>query len=212
MFIKHIRVGQFDTNCYILCDTITGKAVIIDPGCDAQRVAAALADTRCAAEYILLTHGHWDHMGAARGVQDVTGAKLAVPEKELPLLNNPEYNLWNQFESAVFTPFSPEVLLHDGDTLTAGGLEIRTLHTPGHTAGSCVFLCQDSLFTGDTLFKESVGRVDLPTARPDLIRESVNRLASLPGEYQVFPGHGEITTMSHERKCNPYIAAEGMQE
>jgi hydroxyacylglutathione hydrolase len=205
MFIKCLKVGQFATNCYILCDKITNKAAIIDPGYDAVRIASALEDTECTAEYIILTHAHFDHISAVHELKRKTGAKLAVFESELPLLNDPKGNLCSMFENGTFEPFAPEILLHDGDIIRLGKLELIVLHTPGHTSGSCCIICQDSIFTGDTLFKEDVGRTDLPTAEPAALKSSVRRLAMIDGEYQVFPGHGEITTMSHERQFNPYI-------
>lgn len=208
MFIKCLKVGQLGTNCYVVCDKIANRAVIIDPGADAQRIVSALADTECQADYVLLTHGHYDHMGAAREVLDKTGAKLAVFEEELAFLNDPDANLNNMFVKTAYEPFSPDLLLRDGETLTVGALEFKFIHMPGHTPGSCSILCQDELFSGDTLFREDVGRTDLPGGSAQALRLSVRKMADLPGEYQVLPGHGEFTTMSHEREMNPYLSPE----
>lgn len=207
MFLKCLKVGQLETNCYILCDKISNKAAVIDPGYDAGRIAAALADTGCEAEYILLTHGHWDHVGAVQELKKATGAKLVVFAQELDFLNDPARNLQRSFIGTPFEPFVPDQLIYDGEKLMLGMLELTFLHTPGHTAGSCCILCQDSIFTGDTLFRGDVGRTDLPTGSTQALVSSVKRLAALDGEYQVFPGHGDITTMSHERKYNEILAS-----
>jgi glyoxylase-like metal-dependent hydrolase (beta-lactamase superfamily II) len=212
MFIKCLIVGQVETNCYILCDKVTNIAAIIDPGYDAQRIASALEDTECAPGYIILTHAHYDHFAAVGELKAKTGAQLVVLEDELQLLNDPVKNLYNSFEEAPFKPFSPELLLHDGDTLKLGQMELAFLHTPGHTAGSCCIVCQDVIFTGDTLFKETAGRTDLPTGSMEELLGSVRRLAALDGDYQIFPGHGDMTTLSHERECNPFLAPGDMQK
>jgi hydroxyacylglutathione hydrolase len=207
MFIKCLKVGQMETNCYILCDKVENRAAVIDPGYDAARIAGALEDTQCFPEYMILTHAHFDHIAAVQELGKKTGAKLVVLEDELALLNDPVKNLYSSFKTEPFRPFDPEFLMHEGDTLKLGLLELRFLHTPGHTQGSCCILCQDVLFTGDTLFRENVGRTDLPTGSMQALLSSVKRLAALDGEYQVFPGHGDITAMSHERQFNPYITS-----
>lgn len=205
MFIKCLTVGPIDTNCYILCDKVENKAVIIDPGFDARRIVSALNDTQCQAAYVILTHGHSDHMSAASGVLEKTGAALAVFAGELPLLADPEQNLHYQFNKTPFMPLAPHTVLYDGDKLTAGRLEISVMHTPGHTAGSCCLICQDTIFSGDTMFLEGAGRTDMPTGSLTDLRRSLQRLAALEGEYQVLPGHGGFTTLSHERQHNPFF-------
>ena len=205
MFIKCLTVGPIDTNCYILCDKVENKAVVIDPGFDARRIVSALGDTQCRAVYVILTHGHGDHMSAAAEVLEKTGAALAVFGGELPLLADPVQNLYYEFNKTPFLPLSPHKVLVDGDTLTVGKLEIKVMHTPGHTAGSCCLICQDTIFSGDTLFLESAGRTDMPTGSPEDLRRSLERLAALEGEYQVLPGHGGFTTLSHERQHNPFL-------
>lgn len=205
MFIKCLKVGPIETNCYIACDTVLNKAAIIDPGAEAERIISAFNDTGCSADYVILTHGHADHMSAVREVMQGTQAKLAVYADELPLLRDPEKNLFGSISrDQSFEPLEPEILLHDGDTLTLGSIQIKVLHTPGHTAGSCCLLAQDTLFSGDTLFKLSSGRTDLPTGSSEDMNNSLDRLFGLEGDLKVLPGHGDFTTLDFERKHNPH--------
>lgn len=204
MFIKCLKVGPIETNCYIACDKVANKAVIIDPGADAPRIVAALEETGCEAEYVILTHGHADHMLAAHEVLRKTGAKLAVFAEELPFLNDPERNCHNMMSEQQFEPFTPDLMLLDGEKIIFGETELITMHTPGHTLGSCCFISKDSIFSGDTLFRESAGRTDLPSGSPQELTESLKRIFALEGDLQVLPGHGDFTTLDHERKNNPY--------
>ena len=206
--VKCLQVGPIATNCYILCDRESSRAAVIDPGFEAERILSALRETGCAAGCILLTHGHADHMSAARAVQAATAAPLAVCERELPLLRDPVANLHRSFSEAPFTPPQPQILLPDGGTVQVGRLTFRALCTPGHTAGSCVLLCGDILFSGDTLFREGAGRTDLPTGSAADMARSLRRLAALPGDRRVLPGHGPATTLAHERQANPFLAKE----
>lgn len=207
--IRRLPVGPIATNCYILCDRETGKAAVIDPGFEAPRILAELRETGCRAVYIVLTHGHADHMSAAGEVRAATGAPLAVYEGELPLLADPAANLHDSFSGAPFVPLKPEVRFPDGGTLRVGGLTLRALHTPGHTAGSCVLLCGRTMFAGDTLFYEGAGRTDMPTGSAADMARSLRRLAALEGDYRVLPGHGPATTLAHERQSNPFMTAGG---
>jgi hydroxyacylglutathione hydrolase len=205
MFIKCLKVGQIETNCYIACDKVENKAVIIDPGADAQRIIAALEETGCTADYLLLTHGHADHMLAAHAVLERTGAKLAVFAGELDFLNDPKQNVFKMVTTEPFKSFAPSLLLKDGESLTFGGTELTVLHTPGHTHGSCCFISKDSMFSGDTLFRQSYGRTDLPTGNIGELGASLKRIFALEGDLQVLPGHGEFTTLDYERAHNPFF-------
>lgn len=207
MFIKCLQVGPLPTNCYIACDKVANKAVVIDPGGDAERIIAALDDTGCKAEYVLLTHGHADHMIAAHEVLAATGAKLGVFAGEAEFLNSPDKNCYDMMAQKPFEPFTPDLLLHDGDTVTFGQTELRVMHTPGHTAGSCCYISSDSIFSGDTLFRLSVGRTDLPSGSAADLKKSLERLCAIEGDLQVLTGHGEFTTLDYERQNNPFLGA-----
>jgi glyoxylase-like metal-dependent hydrolase (beta-lactamase superfamily II) len=204
MFIKCLTVGQIETNCYIACDKVTNRAAIIDPGADAPRIITALNETGCEADYVILTHGHADHISAAHEVLRATGAKLAVFADELVLLNDPDKNLYYSMNIQTFEPFKPEVLMHNGDTLPFGSIFLKVMHTPGHTQGSCCLIGQDALFSGDTLFRGNAGRTDLPTGSSFELDKSIARLLALDSDLQVLPGHGEFTTLEYERRHNPY--------
>jgi glyoxylase-like metal-dependent hydrolase (beta-lactamase superfamily II) len=209
MFIKCLKVGSIETNCYIACDKVSNRAAVIDPGAEAARITAALEETGCTADYVILTHGHADHMSAAKEVVRNTGAKLAVFADELPLLNDPQKSM-----SAVINPtqdfetFNPDIMLRDGDTLTLGSIQLKALYTPGHTSGSCCIIAQDTLFSGDTLFRRSAGRTDLPTGNTSQLMESLKRLFSLDGDLKVLPGHGEFSTLEFERLNNPFSGSQ----
>lgn len=205
MFIKCLKVGPFPTNCYIACDTVSNKAVIIDPGAEAPRILSAFEETGCELLYIVLTHAHADHFTAAAEIIEKTGAKLLVPEDDAALLNKPELNFYSMVGSEPFKTLKPDVLLHDGEIIKFGNIELRTMETPGHTAGSCCYLGADSMFSGDTVFKGSVGRTDFPTSDYKKMLYSIGRIASLEGNMQILPGHGDFTKLSDERANNPYF-------
>lgn len=205
MFIKCLKVGSIRTNCYIVCDRIANIAVIIDPGSEPERIEAALADTGCKAEYLLLTHGHFDHIFAVKELSESTGAKVVAFDRELPLLRDPLLNLSTVESDSPVSLENPDIVMKDGEKLSAGPLEFTFIHTPGHTHGSCSIICQDTIFSGDTLFKDSIGRTDLPTSSFQEMMGSLKRLKELPGDYQVLPGHGAFTKLDYERKNNPFM-------
>lgn len=207
MFIKCLTVGPIETNCYIVCDKIANKAAIIDPGADAPRIISALEETGCEAQYVIFTHGHGDHISAAHDVLSCTGAKLAVYTDELPLLNDGEMNLSEQINKKPNDKFEPDIILHDGDTIMLGTVQLKVIHTPGHTFGSCCILEQDTLFSGDTLFRCGAGRTDFPTGDFGQLMQSLKKLFALEGDLKVLPGHGEFTTLDYERKNNPYAGS-----
>lgn len=205
MFIKCLKVGPLPTNCYIVCDTFAAKAVIIDPGDEAARILAALKETGCTAKYILLTHGHADHMSAANEVLAKTGAKLCVPEGDKEFINKPALNCYNMLSTSAFVLLKPDIILHDGETISFGNTELRVLETPGHTDGSVCFIGADSMFCGDTVFKDGIGRTDLPSGNSQKLTNSLKRIAAIDGNLQILPGHGEFTTLLHEKANNPYF-------
>lgn len=204
MKVKRITGGPLPTNCYLLTDEKTGETAVIDPGFWNEELKRAVQAAGKISQ-ILLTHGHYDHLGGALCVREATGAKIFIlePEKEFPL--DPELNLASMLSMAPYQPFQADRLLADKETFSLGGLTIKTLHTPGHTVGSCCFLAEDALFSGDTLFCGSMGRTDFPTGSESQMMASLRMLAGLPGDYRVYPGHEEETTLEHERKTNPFL-------
>ena len=212
MFIKCISVGKLETNCYILCDTVQGKAAVIDPGYDAKRILIGLSEVKCKAEYVILTHGHFDHICAVLPVLEKTGAKLVCYKKEMELLNDPNKNLSALYLPVPLLPLKPDLLLCDGDSIQLGMLELKVLHTPGHTPGSCCIICQDTIFTGDTLFCSGAGRTDFPGGDYNALRASMKRLKALKGDYQLLPGHGAFSTLSQERQTNSLMNSDDLFE
>lgn len=196
MNIKTMQVGPIGTNCYLLEDESTRQAAVIDPGGDAPRLLAALKglDVR----RILLTHGHYDHTGAAAELA------AAFPQAEV-YIHEKDYCDVDPSLFPLRTELSGVKFYGEGDRLTLGGLELQVLHTPGHSEGSVTLRCGDLLFCGDTLFAGSCGRTDFPGGDTAKILSSLRRLGELEGDLQVLPGHMEDSTLSRERQANPYL-------
>ena len=202
--VHTLTVGGCQANCYIVFDEIN-HAAVIDPGDEAARILAEICRFQFKVDAVLLTHAHFDHMMAAAAVLAETGAPLMITEADAPALHDPATNLWSWGHAPAPCTLKPDRLLHDGDTLTVGRMTLRVMETPGHTVGSCCFLTDDGIFTGDTLFAGSIGRMDLPGGNPRRMLESLRRLTSLPGDAAIFPGHGEATRMLIEKQSNPYL-------
>ncbi len=206
MKINIITLGAFQTNCYLLQDEVTGKAVIIDPGLwtrELEKQIAAVGPVNI--EYILLTHCHFDHILGVSKTREITRAKVAIHALDVPGLSNTSISRQLFHGGGAEKPVDPDILLQDGDTLSVGTLSIQVMHTPGHTCGSCCYIVDDVIFSGDTLFMGTVGRVDFATGSLRDMLQSVKRLAALPGDYRVLPGHDASTTLEGERRTNPYI-------
>lgn len=198
MEIKTLQVGPIGTNCYILCDETEKICAVIDPGGDAPRVAAAVQATGCAPCAILLTHGHYDHTGGA--------ADLAARWPDIPVyLNRRDVYEGDAYLRQLFPPVPGAKDYDEGDALAVGGLTVEVLATPGHSGGSVTLRCGDALLCGDTLFAGSCGRTDFPGGSVKKIMASLKRLGELPGDYQVYPGHMEPSTLDRERRSNPYL-------
>ncbi len=198
MEIKYLQVGPIGTNCYLLCDEQAKVCAVIDPGDEAGRVAAAVHRTGCEPALILLTHGHYDHTsGTAELLESYPDTPVYIHQADY-LDGSPR-----------LFPLRQEVpgvrYYGEGDTLPLGGLEIKVLHTPGHSAGSVSLLCGEALFCGDTLFAGSCGRTDLEGGSMRQMLTSLRRLGELEGDLQVLPGHMEPSTLDRERKTNPYL-------
>lgn len=199
MKIQQFVLGELETNCYLLLDEETGEAAIIDPADEAETLQKAVGLSGAALRYILLTHGHRDHTLAAPRLHDLfPDAAVYIHPADKGQVGIYRYPM----EELI----GDELKFYDeGDTLPLGGLTIEVLHTPGHTGGSVCLRCADALFTGDTLFAGSMGRIDLPGAQPTKMKGSLARLKRLEGDFAVYPGHMETTTLQHERENNMYL-------
>jgi len=199
--MKIIRkvLGELETNCYILLDEGTKEAAVIDPADEAETLRQAVEAEGAALRYILLTHGHRDHTLAAPALHRMfPDAAVYIHPADKGAVGFFRYPMEELIGEALR-------FYGDGDTLPLGTLRIEVLATPGHTGGSVCLRVGDALFTGDTLFAGSMGRIDLPGAQPEQMMPSLARLAQLPGDYDVYPGHMETTTMARERRYNPYL-------
>ena len=204
MQIIRLPVGMLQANCYLVAEA-GGDAVVIDPGAEAERIIEAVRSRDLKVKHILLTHVHFDHMQAAADVAAATGADILAPEGDWPALTDPQLSLCHMMPGGGSQTLSAAGKLRDGEVVEAVKLRLTVLHTPGHTPGSCCFLCGDVLFTGDTLFRGSVGRTDFPGGSYDALKRSLDRLAALPGDYTLLPGHDDATTLAEERAGNPYM-------
>ena len=190
--IHTLPLGSYQTNCYIVWETDT--CVVIDPGYEPETVLAEAAQRGLSIDAILLTHGHFDHIGGVRFLTERAACPVYIHAAELSLP-----------ESFTDGPLYYTKNYDEGDALTLAGLTFRVLHTPGHTPGSVCLACEDTLFSGDTLFMDSCGRTDFPGGNDMQMQHSLQRLAGLQEDFQVLPGHGPATTLAQERKYNPYL-------
>lgn len=196
MKVSIMQVGPIGTNCYILEDE--KKIAVIDPGDEAERILEVLEETEGTVEYILLTHGHYDHTTAVPELHKaLPEAKIYIHQADANGAGSRLFPLAGQVD---------DLLLYDeGDSLPLGSLTIEVLHTPGHSKGSVTLRAGDVLFTGDTLFAGSMGRTDLSGGDEEEIMASLKRLGKLEGDFTVCPGHMQTSTLDQERKTNPYL-------
>ena len=182
-----VIVGPVATCCYILSREDRPDCLVIDPGADPERILRAVGEKQIAA--ILLTHGHFDHIGAVSALME-EGTRVLVHEKDAPMLPDASLNASMALLRRPLTAPEATDLLHDGDELTLAGLSVRVLHTPGHTPGSSCFLIEGHLFTGDTLFDHGWGRTDLPGGDEHALVASLRRIMPIVREIPFHPGHG----------------------
>jgi len=201
-------VGQVAENSFTVFRTGSDRAIMIDPGDEADRLMQPLAERGLTLEAILLTHCHFDHIGAVTPVARATGAPVYCPEIEVGVLADiMAYVPWPGF--GPFESYEADHIVKGGETLNLAGLEIEVLFTPGHSPGHVTYSIRDqaALFSGDVLFQNSVGRVDLPGGDWDTLLESIRMLVeSHPAETTVYPGHMGVTTLSAELASNPFLA------
>ena len=201
---EHFVVGIISTNCYLLEDEATGKIAVIDPGDESEELYQAIDSRGGKLDYLLLTHGHYDHIIGAAALCRRYHPIVCACKDEMQLLQSGMYNRSSVHNIRV-NSFNVDRLLSDGDVIELGESKILFVHTPGHTAGSGCYIVDNMIFSGDTIFCESVGRTDLPTGNTADIMRSVRRIRDMEGDYYIFPGHMMPSTLEHERKYNPYM-------
>lgn len=202
MKVYHLCSGPLKVNTYFLVNERTNEAAVIDAGENYKLIKETEKKYGFKIKALLLTHAHFDHAGNAKKLQD-DGVKVFISLIDAPKLKNDE-NLSADF-GRKFDCLEPDYTFLDGDYIAVCGFKIKALITAGHTDGSATFIVDDMMFTGDTLFLESVGRTDFKTGDRNAIIKSVKRLFALEGDYKVYPGHEEFTTLSHERQFNAFV-------
>ena len=200
--IHTLPLGDYQTNTYIVHAEDSKTCAILDPGYEGPVILEKVKALGLTVDAILLTHGHFDHVGAVEEIVEATGCKLWMSQSDWSQTNTPVNHFFYPLANCDFTEVQ---FCEEGEMITAGGLTFRVMETPGHTWGSVCYICQNAMFSGDTLFARSCGRTDLPGGRWEILKESLRRLSELEENFTVYPGHGESTTLSAEKKYNPYM-------
>ncbi len=194
-------------NCYMIIDEATGDAAIIDPGWYGDIIKNTLAKENVNLMYILLTHGHFDHVSGVYGLQCEEGAAVVIHSNDREHLLDPKKSLAEGNFPEPHQPVTADIIVEDGDIIMLGDSPIKVMHTPGHTNGSVCYILEDDrvIFSGDTLFCMTAGRTDFWDGSDEKMIESLKKLIALEGDYKVYPGHNRETTLERERTRNWYI-------
>ncbi|MBR4765878.1 MAG: MBL fold metallo-hydrolase [Clostridia bacterium] len=197
-------------NCWLIYDEKSNEAAIVDSCAFDEKISTKkeIEALGCKVKFVLLTHGHFDHILGTRGIQMQYGASVVIHKDDSAMLSDAALNLAriNGAEN-VFNPVTPDIVVDDGDSLFLGGTEIKVIHTPGHTKGSVCYIIEDekTIFSGDTLFCRTVGRTDFPGGSTEELKNSLKKLVALEGDYRVLPGHNRETNLDSERTRNIFI-------
>lgn len=208
MIIECVPNGLVQSNVYIVSQG--GEGVIIDCGCPPKKILDVVNNRDIKINNVILTHGHFDHIYYIDSLREMSDVKVHIHEKDAECLSDPNMNGLAHFPVQGSFTFNPaDNLLKDGDEIHCSGLSFKVIHTPGHTKGGICVLVQDALFSGDTLFKSSVGRTDFPGGSMSEITKSIKeKLFTLPDDTTVYPGHGITTTIGYEKKHNPFCSSD----
>lgn len=211
VLVETFPVGPLGCNCAVIADPEAAEAIVLDPGDEPDRIVSALSRNGLRAVALVHTHAHFDHVGVSARVRRETGAPILLHEADLPLYGILEDQA-RLFGLPVERPGAVDRYLSDGDRIACGAGFLEVLHTPGHTPGSVCFRLggeRPHLFSGDTLFRRSIGRTDLwGGSMPEILSSITKRLLTLPGDLAVLPGHGEATTIAEEARLNPFVGSK----
>lgn len=197
-----ISKGLIDSNIYIVGDK--GEAAVIDCGVNAKKIYEEANTNGLKIKYIILTHCHFDHVFYTDALKELAGAKVIIHKKDAANLDNSDSVFMKRMGLSMHVS-DPDIVVDDGDEISIGGHDFKFIHTPGHTSGSMCIKVDNMLFSGDTLFKMSMGRTDLGDGNAEDIHKSLKKLCKLPDDTKVFPGHGEATYIKFEKEHNPYL-------
>lgn len=201
-----LAVGPLETNCYVIWDTETHDAAIIDPGGDKQLIVDSIISHGLSVKYILLTHGHFDHVYFADDLSRDYDAEVAMHESDIEQMEQGKSLAEMFYDGSSYVEFLPSQLLTDGDVLHLGESVIEVIHTPGHSQGGICFVTDAGVFCGDTIFAGSIGRADFPGGSHSQLIASIHaKLLSMKDETPLYPGHGPATTVGRERATNPFL-------
>lgn len=205
MRFKRLPLGIYQANCYILWNEDTSKSAVIDPGGDFEELKEFVESNKLSVEYIILTHGHGDHIGAVAEARDYFKAEILIHKDDCDMLKNNEKNYSSKLGYEKIE-IEADKELNDGDIINLGSIDLYILHTPGHTKGSICIKCENTVFSGDTLFAGSIGRTDLNGGSfEDIINSITNKLLTLSDNTEIYPGHGPSTTIAIEKRSNPFL-------
>ena len=196
------KFGSMDNNCSLIIDEKTNQSALVDCNEFSQKMIDMIGDTDL--KYILLTHGHFDHIIGVKSVKEKYGAQVVISKEDEPMLNSSKLSL-AVFCNAPQNNVDADIIVKDGDEITLGEIIIKVMSTPGHTSGSVCYIAENCIFSGDTLFYCSCGRTDFPSGSPEQMMSSLQKLKALDGDYKVYTGHNNLTTLDFERKNNPYM-------
>lgn len=204
--VTGFRTGKIMTNTYVAVDTETKKGFIVDPGAFDRQIVAFIRNENIEIEYIILTHGHGDHIGGVPGFREVyPNAKIVAAAGDQEAMAKPEWNQASMYSGGPEVSFVPDITVADGDNLEVGTMKYYFMMTPGHTPGGMCIIGEGVCFSGDTLFRQSMGRTDFPGGSYREIMQSLRKLMKLPPKTIVYPGHMDATTIEWESEHNPYI-------
>ena len=206
MKIEKILEPSFGENMYILVDEETKKCAVVDPGGAEDKILNYIKNNGLTLEYIILTHGHGDHIGAVKSIREKTGAKVVAHTDEKELLNDNRKNLSCMMPHCGPQELDADIYVNDKEKLTLGNLKLSFIHTPGHTKGGMCIRVNDDMFTGDTLFAGSIGRTDFIGGSYKELEKSLKKLSKYENDVKIHPGHGPSSTLGIEKTSNPYMS------